>query len=163
MGLVLHAEPASPALVPSRSDRPAVLAAAAGDAKSAQVSKPANSRNIPERSEPVEFVRDIKPLLERSCVTCHSGETPEGGFTVTDRGALLRGGESGDAAVAPGKSGASPLFDRASSDDPDFAMPPQAKRDKFPALSDVELAAVRAWIDSGAAWPDGVTLKVEAK
>jgi ankyrin repeat protein len=163
MGLVLHAEPASPALVPSRSDRPAVFAAAAADAKSAQVSKPANSRNIPERSEPVDFVRDIKPLLERSCVTCHSGETPEGGFTVTDRGALLRGGESGDAAVAPGKSGASPLFDRASSDDPDFAMPPQAKRDKFPALSDVELAAVRAWIDSGATWPDGVTLKVEAK
>jgi hypothetical protein len=35
-----------------------------------------------------------------------------------------------------------------------------AKRGKYPALSNEEAARLRAWIEQGAAWPDGVTLRV---
>src|SRR5262249_23327596 len=36
------------------------------------------ARNV----QKVDFVRQIKPLLERSCVTCHSGEKARGLFRV---------------------------------------------------------------------------------
>ncbi len=160
MALVLQVEPTKSPVVPSRSDRrsdPQV--AAAGPATStAQVTvgAPAGAQR---RVEPLDFVRDIKPLLERSCAGCHSGEEPEGGFRVTERDAIIRGGESGEAAITPGRSGQSPLFSRASGYDPDLAMPPPDKRDKFPALSKDELEALRAWIDEGVSWPLDVSIK----
>lgn len=160
MALLLHVAPASPALVPSRNDPVANLLAVESNSEARQAAvKPRAPLAGKRRTEPVDFARDIKPALERSCAGCHSGATPEGGFIVTDRGALLRGGESGEPAVAPGRSGASPMFTRVSSDDPDLAMPPLKKRDKFPALSEDELTAFRAWIDEGANWPDGVAIK----
>ena len=58
----------------------------------------------------VNFVRDIKPILERSCVGCHSGDEPQSGNRVTDRESLLRGGESGEAAVVAGDSSSSHLL-----------------------------------------------------
>jgi ankyrin repeat protein len=156
MAILLHVAPGRPSLVPSRDDPvPNLLA----ESKAGAAGKLTPPRGASRRTEPVEFVRDIKPVIERSCVGCHSGETPEGGFVVTDRGGLLRGGESGDAAVAPGRSGASPLFERISANDPDLAMPPLKKREKFPALSEDEITAFRAWIDEGAKWPDGVAIK----
>jgi ankyrin repeat protein len=161
MALLLHVAPGASSLVPSRNE-PIPDRLAAGS-KTGVAAKPTPPRGAQRRAEPVDFAREIKPVLERSCVECHSGETPEGGFVVTERGALLRGGESGDAAVSPGRSGASPLFARVSSDDPDLAMPPLKKRDKFPALSEDELTAFRAWIDGGAAWPDGVPVQARSE
>ncbi len=164
MALLLHVAPGSPSLVPSRNDpSPNLVAAKSNAGAAATDAKPTPPRTAKRRTEPVDFARDVKPVLERSCVGCHSGETPQGGMAVTDRAALLRGGESGEPAVAPGRSGASPLFARVSSDDPDLAMPPLKKRDKFPALSEDELTAFRAWIDEGATWPDGVLIKARSQ
>ncbi|MFO1495419.1 MAG: hypothetical protein U1F26_12280 [Lysobacterales bacterium] len=42
----------------------------------------------------VEFVRDIRPLLQRSCVSCHSGSTPAGALNLADLTAV--GGLPGD-------------------------------------------------------------------
>lgn len=36
----------------------------------------------------VEFVRDIRPLLQRSCVSCHSGATPAGALNLADLGSI---------------------------------------------------------------------------
>ncbi|MCF7763253.1 MAG: hypothetical protein K9N62_06230 [Verrucomicrobia bacterium] len=58
----------------------------------------------------VEFTRDIQPLLERSCVACHSGEKPKGGFAMIDRASLLKGGKRGETVVVPGEPEASPLL-----------------------------------------------------
>jgi ankyrin repeat protein len=163
MALALQVEPAKSPVVPSKSDRrsdPQV--AAAGPATStAQVTLEAPA-GAQRRAEPLDFVRDIKPLLERSCAACHSGEKPEGGFQVTERDAIIRGGESGEAAIVPGRSGQSPLFSRASGYDPDLAMPPPDKRDKFPVMSKEELQALRAWIDEGVTWPSEVSVKPPA-
>ncbi|MEX0677784.1 MAG: ankyrin repeat domain-containing protein [Pirellulales bacterium] len=159
MGLALDIKPTTPSVVPSKSDRPdsfAVLDSPAATTGPVDNSAPDGAQR---RTEPVDFVRDIKPVFERSCAGCHSGETPEGGFRVTERELLLRGGESGEAAVLPGRSGQSPLFARASGKDPDLAMPPADKRDKYPALSNDELQAFRAWIDEGASWPPDVSIK----
>jgi hypothetical protein len=156
MALVLNIEPDRPSLVPSRRDRPPALLAARA---SASPNAPQPPSGPARRTEPVDFVREIKPVLERSCVVCHSGEQPEGGFRVTGRETLLLGGETGDPAIVSGRSGESPLVARISGKDPDLAMPPLDKREKFSALSQDEVETFRAWIDAGATWPADVALK----
>jgi hypothetical protein len=106
----------------------------------------------------IDFARQIKPLLERSCVACHSGKKPRGLFRVDARDAVLRGGASGEAAIVPGHSEKSPLIDYVSGNVPDSEMPPRAQRERFPALKTDDVALLRAWIDQGAKWPKGVSL-----
>src|SRR5262249_33761927 len=96
--------------------------------------------------------------LERSCVACHGGAKPRGGFRVEGRDALLQGGDSGVAAIVPGHSAKSPMIDYVSGQVPESEMPPRAARERFPALTPDEGALLRAWIDHGAGWPTGVSL-----
>jgi hypothetical protein len=100
----------------------------------------------------VDFSRDIYPVLERSCVKCHSGEKPRARFSLTSREALLKGGASGEPAVVPGKGGDSQLVVFASDEIEDLEMPPLKHRDEFPALSSSEIKKLQAWIDQGASW-----------
>ena len=111
----------------------------------------------------VEFARDIQPLLERSCVACHSGERPKGGFAMSDRASLLKGGNRGEPVVVPGKPEAGRLIHLVQDEVEDLEMPPVAKRGKFPAMTKDETARLRAWIDQGAVWPEGVTLRASGK
>src|SRR5262249_40478631 len=62
----------------------------------------------PKNAQAIDFAPRIKPLLERSCAACHSGEKPRGLFRIDSRDALLKGGASGTAAVVPGHSEKSP-------------------------------------------------------
>jgi mono/diheme cytochrome c family protein len=112
----------------------------------------------PKDVQKIDFAQQIKPLLERSCVACHSGEKPRGLFRIDGRDAILKGGASGAAAVVPGHSEKSPLIDYVSGQVPDSEMPPKAVRERFPALTTDEVALLRAWIDQGAEWPTGVLL-----
>ncbi len=125
--------------------------------------KPAMTRETPTQQSPkdaqkIDFARQIKPLLERSCVGCHGGEKPRGHFRVEGRDVILRGGDSGAAAVVPGHSEKSPLIEYVSGKVPESEMPPSAVRERFPALTSDEVALLRAWIDQGAEWPSGVSL-----
>jgi N-acyl-D-amino-acid deacylase len=116
------------------------------------------SIRTPRREGKVDFARQIKPLLERSCVGCHGGEKPRGLFRVDSREAILRGGASGEAAIMPGRSEESPLVDYVSGKVPEEEMPPVVQRERYPALRADEVALLRAWIDQGAEWPKGVSL-----
>jgi mono/diheme cytochrome c family protein len=136
----------TPAIVKSAAAAPALAGHAAG-----------------HTAETVEFTRDIQPLLERSCAGCHSGERAKGGFQVTDRTALLRGGKRGDPAIVPGKPDASPLLRLVQDRVEDLEMPPLGKREKFPALTKEEIAKLSGWITQGAEWPEGATLHAPAK
>jgi ankyrin repeat protein/mono/diheme cytochrome c family protein len=125
--------------------------------------KPALARQTPPVQTPkdeqkIDFARQIKPLLERSCAACHSGERPRGLFRIDGRDAILKGGASGEAAIVPGHSETSPLIDYVSGNVPDSEMPPKAQRKRFPALRTDDVALLRTWIDQGAEWPKGVLL-----
>jgi hypothetical protein len=113
---------------------------------------------MPKNGQKIDFARQVKPLLERSCVACHSGEKPRGLFRIDGRDAILKGGASGAAAIVPGHSEKSPLIAYVSGKAPESEMPPRAVRDRFRALSPDEVALLRAWIDHGAEWPAGVLL-----
>ena len=107
----------------------------------------------------VEFSRDIKPLLERSCVACHSGEKPKGGFVLTDRDSVLKGGARGEPAVVPGELSKSQLIRFVQDQVEDLEMPPLEKREKYPALSKDEIQKLSGWIAQGAHWPKDVRLQ----
>jgi hypothetical protein len=113
---------------------------------------------VSEDGQRIDFARQIVPLLERSCVSCHSGEKPRGLFRVDGREGLLKGGASREAAIVPGQSGKSPLIDYVSGKVPESEMPPRSRRERFPGLTADEVALLRAWIDQGAQWPTGVLL-----
>jgi ankyrin repeat protein len=125
--------------------------------------QPADARQtppvpMPKQVQNIDFARQIRPLLERSCVGCHSGEKPRGLFRVDGRDAILKGGASGASAIVPGHSEKSALIDYVSEHVPELEMPPRAVRRKYPALTKDEVALLRAWIDQGAEWPTGMLL-----
>src|SRR5689334_9519423 len=82
----------------------------------------------PWAADQIDFARDIKPLLEVQCLSCHGAEKPKGGLLLDTRANAMKGGDDG-AALVPGKPGESPLF--ASTilpPDTDKAMPPKGER-----------------------------------
>jgi cytochrome c5 len=107
----------------------------------------------------IDFARQIKPLLERSCLACHGAEKPRSAYRIDSRAALLKGGVSGEAAVVPGHGDKSPLLDYVAGRSLGMEMPPLHKRQQYPALSKEDLKTLRAWVEQGAAWPDDVVLE----
>ncbi|MBI5773706.1 MAG: c-type cytochrome [Verrucomicrobia bacterium] len=97
----------------------------------------------------VTYDKDIKPLFEKSCVKCHSGEKPKGKYSMETKDNILKGGKEGKS-VVPGNSAKSALVHQAADLVKDMEMPPTDKRDKYPALTKDQVALVRAWIDQGA-------------
>jgi ankyrin repeat protein len=112
----------------------------------------------PVAVEKVDFAKQIKPLLERSCVSCHGPDKQRSAFRVDSREALLKGGNTGSAAVVPEKSAQSPLLSYVSGRVEGMEMPPMPQRDKFAALAKDEVELVRAWIEQGAVWPADAVL-----
>jgi hypothetical protein len=97
----------------------------------------------------VDFNRDIRPILTRSCTACHGGVRKQGGISFVFRDEAMAAGMSGRRAIVPGKPGASELIVRLESDDPEFRMPHHA-----PPLTTTEIELFRAWIEQGANWEE---------
>ena len=58
---------------------------------------------------PVDYLRDVRPILSTSCYQCHGVKAQKGGLRVDTVAALTAGGDTGPA-VVPGKSGESLLI-----------------------------------------------------
>ena len=100
---------------------------------------------------PVDFAREIQPLLADKCYDCHGPEKAKGGLRLTARPEALRGGESGEPAIVVGHGAKSPLIQRLTTAEPDDVMPQKGAR-----LSDAEVKLLQRWIDEGAVWPENV-------
>ena len=48
-----------------------------------------------------DFVKDVRPILERSCLGCHGPQKQKSGYRLDVRDIALRGGDSGEAAIVP--------------------------------------------------------------
>jgi hypothetical protein len=99
----------------------------------------------------IVFARDIQPILQESCLKCHSRGKYKGGLSLESRSAVLVGGESGPA-ITPGKSAESLLIERIASADADLVMPQSGN-----PLTPEQIALIRDWIDQGASWPEEIT------
>jgi len=96
-----------------------------------------------------DFVRDVAPLLQRRCLSCHSGAEPKGEFSLQTAEAALSGGY-----IEPGEASESHLVELITPVAGKAEMP----KDADPLTSD-EIDVIRKWIDEGAKWPQGLTLQ----
>lgn len=99
----------------------------------------------------VTYETDIKPILDNSCVKCHSGEKPKGHLKLDSLAGVLKGGKDGKV-IKAGDSAKSMLVQAVahmSSDDEDW-MPPLHNRAGIGPLTPEQIGLIRAWIDQGA-------------
>jgi mono/diheme cytochrome c family protein len=99
----------------------------------------------------VDFARDVLPVFQARCYSCHDGRKQKSGYRLDGRTTALRGGESGKRAIVPGDSGKSDLIRRISLTEGDEAMPPGKEK-----LTPAQVQLLRDWIDAGANWPDAL-------
>ena len=100
-------------------------------------------------ADPVDFERDVRPILNEHCTACHGGVKQMGGVSFVWKDQVL---PPDGWAVVPGDPDASPIFTRLSETDPDVRMPPP---DEHPEpLSADEIETIRRWIADGAAWAE---------
>ena len=102
----------------------------------------------PAAKAKVSYKKDIKPLIEKSCLNCHGPKKrPKGKFRIDTRELALKGGYEG-VAIIPGKSEKSPLIYYMNYQVVDYEMPPEGKKD-YPKLNREQIGLMRAWIDQG--------------
>lgn len=97
---------------------------------------------------PIDFARQIQPILAEKCILCHGPDerTREADLRLDLRNAAIA--DRGDAtAILPGNPNASELVRRIESHDPDVQMPPT---DADNALTGEERKLLRRWIKEGA-------------
>lgn len=106
---------------------------------------------------PVSFVDDVQPILEASCIECHSASA-EGyvasGFSLTDYEGVMKGTKFGPVVVANNSASSNLYLVIAHKTDPEIHMPPHHE-DAFASgrgtpLSDEQIETIQAWIDQGA-------------
>lgn len=101
--------------------------------------------------DPVQFNRDIRPILSEHCFACHGPDDSKRMSKLRlDMEAIAKGDLGGHAAVVPGKPDASELIRRVSSSDNARRMPPAWSG--AAKLKDGEIDLLTRWIAQGAAW-----------
>src|SRR3954464_9830564 len=98
---------------------------------------------------PVDYGRDVKPILNARCTSCHGAIRQKAGLRLDTAEFARRGGKSGRA-IEPGASGESLIIDRVTGAGGEDRMPPESEG---VPLSAAEVATIRAWIDQGAKAP----------
>ena len=93
-------------------------------------------------SSSVDFSRDIRPILNQNCSSCHGGVRQKAGVSSSFREEALGKGKSGRPTVVPGDPGASELIKRVTSQDPETRMPYHAA-----PLSTAQISLLRRWIE----------------
>ena len=102
----------------------------------------------------VEFSKDVRPILQKHCFSCHGPEKQKGGLRLDVKVSAFKGGEEHGSPIVAGSSKESVLVKFTSGEDKDLLMPPKGER-----LAASEVQVLREWIDAGAVWPDdGVAL-----
>jgi hypothetical protein len=107
---------------------------------------------------PVDFVKQIKPILAERCVECHHSESMLGELNLQSR-KLAFGKRTGGPVIAPGQPERSLLYIA-------LTLPPKEKK-AMPAtghrIPKDEVELIRRWIEEGAKWPEGEEGFVPAK
>jgi hypothetical protein len=102
---------------------------------------------------PVNYNRDIRPILSNNCFKCHGPDPKErqAGLRLDLRAEALKPTESGRKAIVPGKTAASALIRRINSSKEDIVMPPP---DSNKRLTPDEKELLKRWIEQGAEYQE---------
>ena len=122
-----------------------------------------STRSVSAQQEPSRaglefFEKKIRPVLESSCYMCHSTTSRrlQGGLLLDSREGMLKGGNSGQAAIIPGDPGRSPLIQAIRYSDPKLQMPPAVQ------LPAEQVRDFEEWVRMGAPDPRGQSAAARA-
>lgn len=105
-------------------------------------------RAIPVAAQkPVDFNREVRPILSDNCFTCHGPDEKQRKARLhfdTKEGAFAKQG-----VIVPNDATNSRLVKRIASSDPNTVMPPLATGHK---LTPPQIETIKRWIDEGAKW-----------
>ena len=99
-------------------------------------------------AKPVSFHKDIRPLFQANCNGCHQPAKVKGKYIMTDFAALLKGGDSGEPAIVPGKPDESHLVEQVTPNEKGEYEMPKGKNAK--PLHETEIELLSRWIGEGA-------------
>ncbi len=99
------------------------------------------------------FAHRVLPLMKQKCFTCHGDDPAEvrGELNMHSRAGLLKGGESGEPSIVPGKPVESPLYLAVMRMSHQWSAMPPKENDQ---LSGEQKEQISQWIAGGAPWPD---------
>lgn len=99
------------------------------------------SKNSSAADDPkVDFSREVRPIFNQHCVSCHGGVKEAGDFKITDLQQLQN-------AVVAGKPDESEIYSRVTTTEVDLRMPPA---EHGAALPTADIETLRRWIEQGA-------------
>src|SRR5690606_24563493 len=101
------------------------------------------------KKEKVDFSSQVKPILNKRCISCHGGVKRNADFSLLFRHEAVAKTESGKPAIIPGDPDHSEFMRRITSDDPEVRMPYKEE-----PLTAAEVKILRQWIKEGAEWGD---------
>jgi mono/diheme cytochrome c family protein/PAS domain-containing protein len=94
-----------------------------------------------------DYDRDIKPLFDKACVSCHGADKAKGGLRL-DRVEDVRKGGLGSNLIVPGAPEHSYLMARVQGQGGEERMPPKGE-----PLTSAQIEVLRSWIERGAHLP----------
>ncbi|MDP4131442.1 MAG: c-type cytochrome domain-containing protein, partial [Bacteroidota bacterium] len=100
-------------------------------------------------NHPVDYITQVKPILNKNCITCHGGVKRLSNFSLLFRSEALAKNKSGKPAIIPGDPDHSEMIRRLTLKDPEERMPY-----KHDPLSTSDIDILRRWIKQGAKWGD---------
>ena len=100
-----------------------------------------------ESEKKIDFNAQIKPIINKKCISCHGGVKKTAGFSLLFEKEALANTDEGSPAIIPGDSKNSRLIQRLHETDLELRMPYHK-----PKLSESEIELFTEWIDQGANW-----------
>ncbi|HXX95112.1 MAG TPA: c-type cytochrome domain-containing protein [Planctomycetota bacterium] len=105
-------------------------------------SSPAPAQDKKAANKPISFMKDVLPLFNNYCTSCHDGKMKKAGLDMTSYATAAKGGKGGKIWTA-GNPAKSSIITQVSGDKP--KMPPKSQ----PMTKD-EIDLVTKWIMQGA-------------
>src|SRR4051812_8880807 len=69
-----------------------------------------HAQGAPPADRPVDFARDVQPILQQRCHKCHGGVRRRGGLSLLERNDVVAALPPGAGGVAPGEQERAELF-----------------------------------------------------
>jgi formylglycine-generating enzyme required for sulfatase activity/mono/diheme cytochrome c family protein len=103
----------------------------------------------------IDFVKDIQPILERHCVTCHREDYDKGGLRLDTKAMAFTSGDYGPSIIPFDALNSTTYTTTILPEDHPDLMPPAKSGGPLPQnLTDL----LRDWINQGAIWPEDLIL-----
>jgi hypothetical protein len=121
--------------------------------RQARSDEPPPSKAAANAAKPVDYNRDIRPILSKNCFPCHGSDEAKRarGLRLDQRESATKPLKSGETAIVPSDPESSALIFRIVEEDDTLRMPPRKSGDR---LSPAEVDVLTRWIQQGAPYTD---------